>query len=185
MLRTEAGTEAVIDLLLAEPTEIWRELARAVGQIGPTALMPLAARMGRQGDRATPATRERAAWAMAHICVRGGRPAVETLAGGASVVAPIAAQALELMAPAARDDLRGTGTGREVTVNRAFSRRFFEALGQGGLRAAATAELEALDASGPMELLDDDDLILDAAAEVPEIAEIDENELDESDLIDA
>ncbi|MCA9676239.1 MAG: hypothetical protein KC464_14465, partial [Myxococcales bacterium] len=44
MLRTEAGTEAVIDLLLSEPTEIWRELARAVGQVGPAALMPLAAR---------------------------------------------------------------------------------------------------------------------------------------------
>jgi hypothetical protein len=83
------------------------------------------------------------------------------------------------MAPAARDDLRGTGTGREVTVNRAFSRRFFEALGQGGLRAAANAELEALDASGPMEMLDEADLIDDGASEV------DEDELDESDLIDA
>ena len=65
---------------------------------------------------------------------------------------------------------------QSVTVNRAFSRRFFEALGQGGLRAAANAELEALDASGPMELLDESDLL--------DEAEDDEAELDESDLIE-
>jgi hypothetical protein len=179
MLRTEEGTEAVIDLLLSEPTEIWRELARVVGQIGPPALMPLAAHLGRLGDRASAAQRERVAWAMAHIGVRGGRAAVETMSGGASVVAPVARHALDLMAPAARDDLRGTGPGREVTVNRAFSRRFFEALGQGGLQAVATVELEALEASGPMELLDEADLV-DADAEDGE-----DEELDESDLIEA
>jgi hypothetical protein len=118
------------------------------------------------------------AWAMAHVGVRGGRGAIETLAGGGSVVAPVARQALELMAPAARDDLRGTGPGREITVNRAFSRRFFEALGQGGLRAVASVELEALDASGPMELLDEADLI-DVGGDGE-----DEAELDESDLIE-
>jgi hypothetical protein len=135
--------------------------------------------MGRLGDRATPGIRERVAWAMAHIGVRGGRGAVETLSGGSSVVAPVARQALDLMAPAAQDDLRGTGPGREVTVNRAFSRKFFEALGQGGLKAAATAELEALDASSPMELLDEADLI-DVDGDAGE-----DEELDESDLMDA
>ena len=180
MLRTESGTEAVIELMLSEPTEIWRELARAVGQIGPQALMPLAARMGRLGSGAAPAVRERVAWAMAHIGVRGGKGAVETLSTGASVVAPVARHALDLMAPAARDDLRGTGPGREVTVNRAFSRKFFEALGQGGLQAAATAELEALDASSPMELLDEADLI-----DVDGDDGGEDEELDESDLIDA
>lgn len=165
MLRTEAGTEAVIDLLLSEPTEIWRELARAVGQIGPPALMPLAARMGRLGQTADAPTRERVAWAMAHIGVRGARGAVETLAGGASVVAPVARHALELMAPAANDDLRGTGPGKEVTVNRAFSKKFFEAVG--------TRET-LLEASSPFELLDEADLI-----------DEDEDELDESDLIES
>ncbi len=179
MLRTEAGTEAVIDLLLAEPTEIWRELARGVGQVGPTSLMPLAARLGRLGERASTSTKERVAWAMAHVGVRGGRAAVEQLSTGQSVVAPVALQALELMAPAARDDLRGTGSGREVTVNRAFSRRFFEALGHGGLAAAARTELDALDASSPMELLDESDLI-DLDGDEAD----DEAELDEADLIE-
>ncbi|MCE9572076.1 MAG: hypothetical protein K8W52_02855 [Deltaproteobacteria bacterium] len=185
LLRTEAGTESVIDLLLAEPTEIWREVARAVGQVGPGALMPLASRLGRLGPQATASARERIAWAMAHIGVRGGRPAVETLAAGQSVVAPVARTALELMAPAARDDLQvragatgGSSPGRDVTVNRAFSRRFFEAL-ERGLPDLAAEGLEALDASGAMEMLDDADLIdLDDADD-------DSAELDESDLIES
>jgi hypothetical protein len=184
LLRTEAGTESVIDLLLSEPTEIWREVARAVGQVGPGALMPLASRLGRLGPTATASAKERIAWAMAHIGVRGGRPAVETLAAGQSVVAPVARTALELMAPAARDDLQvragataGSSPGRDVTVNRAFSRRFFEAL-ERGLPDLAAEGLEALDASGAMEMLDEHDLIdLDDADE-------DSAELDERDLIE-
>jgi|GEM_PF-1230401 len=179
LLRTEDGTQAVIDLLLNEPTEIWREVARAIGQVGPTGLMPLASNFGRLGERATPQASERVAWAMAHIAVRGGKAAIEMMANGQSAVAPVAKHALELHASAARDQVRvrpgadGSQAGRDVTVNRAFSRRFFEALEQ-GLPDAAHAGLEALDASSPMELLDEADLI-----EEDEEAE----QLDESDLI--
>ena len=55
----------------------------------------------------------------------GGKTAVETLAGGHSAVAPVARMALERLEPAARDDVSGKLPVREVTVNRAFSRRFF------------------------------------------------------------
>jgi len=178
LLRSEDGTQAVIDLLMTEPTEIWREVARAIGQVGPTALLPLASTYGRLGQTATPSTAERVAWAMAHVAVRGGKAAVETMAGGQSVVAPVAKHALELHASAANDQVRvrpgpdGSQPGRDVTVNRAFSRRFFEALEQ-GMPDAGQAGLVDLDASGPMELLDEADLI----------DEDDEAELDESDLI--
>jgi hypothetical protein len=121
---------------------------------------------------------------MAHVAVRGGKAAVETMAGGHSVVARVAKQALELHGSAARDHVRvrpgasgqaeGSQTGRDVTVNRAFSRRFFEALDQ-GLPDAGQPGLIDLEASGPMEVLDEVDLI-------PEDEEGDE-ELDESDLI--
>jgi hypothetical protein len=180
LLRTEAGTQAVIELLLNEPTEIWREVARAIGQVGPTGLIPLASNYSRLGERLTPQHAERVAWAMAHIAVRGGKAAVETMAGGASVVAPVAKHALELHASAARDqtsvrpNANGSQAGRDVTVNRAFSRRFFEALEQ-GLPEAGAAALEDLDASSPMELLDDADLVEDTDDE--------EAELDEADLI--
>ena len=179
LLRDEEGTQAVIDLLLSEPTEIWREVARAIGQVGPSGLMPLASNYGRLGERATPQAEERVAWAMAHIAVRGGKAAVETMAHGQSVVAPVAKHALELHASAAKDQTsvrpgaNGSQVGKDVTVNRAFSRRFFEAL-EAGLPDAGQAGLEALDESRPMELLDEADLIDDDEEEA---------ELDESDLI--
>lgn len=176
LLRSEEGTHAVVELLLSEPTEIWREIARAIGQIGPTALMPLAAHVGRLGDAITPATQERVAWAMAHVGVRGGKSALEQMAAGQSVMAPIARQALELLDNAARDEVRvrpGPEAGRDVTVNRAFSRRFFEAL-EADRPDIAQAALHDLEASGPLELLDEADLIVE---------EEEEAELDESDLI--
>ena len=146
--------------------EVWREVARAIGQVGPTALLPLASTYGRLGDKATPAVEERVSWAMAHVAVRGGKAAVETMAGGQSVVAPVAKHALELHASAAKDQTRvrpgaeGSQAGRDVTVNRAFSRKFFESLEQ-GIPDAGQAGLEALDASSPMEVLDEADVILD------------------------
>lgn len=152
--------------------------------------MPLAARLGRMGDGAGAAERERIAWAMAHVGVRGGRAAVATLASGHSPVAAVAAMALERVEPAARDDVHGRGPAREVTVNRAFSRRFFEAL-ERGLPEVAAGELEALDASGPMEMLDEADLLddVDLLAEA-DLADGDgdggdgtEDELDEADLL--
>lgn len=178
LLRTEDGTQAVIDLLLSEPTEIWREVARAIGQVGQSALLPLAATYGRLGERANPSTAERVAWAMAHIAVRGGKAAVEAMARGESVVAPVARQALQLHGSAANDHVRlrpgadGSQPGRDVTVNRAFSKRFFEAL-EAGIPDAGQAGLVDLEASGPMEMLDESDLIDDD----------EEAELDESDLI--
>lgn len=181
LLRTEEGTEAVVDALLSEPTEIWREIARAVGHVGPPALMPLAARLGRLGDRASASDRERIAWAMAHVGVRGGKAAVATLAAGQSAVAPVARMALDRIEPAADDDVSARAPVREVTVNRAFSRRFFEAL-ERGLPEVGKGELAALDASAPMELLDDGDLVLDPDDDAVE-DELD-GELDESDLVD-
>lgn len=185
MLRTEDGTQAVIDLLLAEPTEIWREVARAVGQVGPNALMPLASTVGRLGDRLGAPQQDRVAWAMAHVGVRGGRMAMEAMAAGHSIVAPIAKKAIELLASAQHDhtSVRPGANGsqhRDVTVNRAFSRRFFEALEQ-GVPEEGGAALANMDRSSPMETLDESDLIEEEAEDAP--GDGDAEALDESDLI--
>ena len=185
MLRTEDGTQAVIDLLLAEPTEIWREVARAVGQVGPNALMPLASTVGRLGERLGTPQQDRVAWAMAHVGVRGGRMAMEAMAAGHSIVAPIAKKAIELLASAQHDhtSVRPGGSGsqhRDVTVNRAFSRRFFEALEQ-GIPEEGGAALANMDRSSPMETLDESDLIEEVADDAP--GDGDAEALDESDLI--
>ena len=172
LLRDEDGTHAVIQLLFDEPTEIWREIARAIGQIGPTALMPLASHVARLGDR-LPQVSERIAWAMAHIGVRGGKTALDQMAAGQSIMAPLAKHALSLLEHASRDEIRVRAgePSKDVTVNRAFSRRFFEAL-ESDRPDIAAAALHDLDASSPQEL-DDADLIV----------EEEEAELDESDLI--
>lgn len=135
LLRTPDATEAVIDLLLSEPSELWREIARAIGHIGIAALAALAHRYQNPGAHADTAE-ARIVWAMAHIGVRGGKQAIAAMAEQASIVAPLAAKALTLLALAASDqvDARRGATPprseRDLTVNQAFSRQFFEALEQ-------------------------------------------------------
>jgi hypothetical protein len=113
---------------------------------------------------------------MAHVGVRGGKAALDQMAAGQSIMAPIARKALELHSNAARDEVRVRPgqASKDVTVNRAFSRRFFEAL-EADRPDVAQAALHDLDASGPLEVLDDADLI--------EEEDDEEAELDESDLI--
>jgi hypothetical protein len=171
VLRAPAGIQAVIELLLTEPTEIWREIARAIGRIGAAALPPLASELGRLGPSAERAIVHRAEVALAHVAVRGGRGAVAAMAGGHSVVAPVAQRALRRCAAAARPDAPPAGLGSEpdVSVNRTFSRRFFEAL-ELAVPEVARVEIALLDRPAIGRL--DDPLLLD-----------EDEELDEADLL--
>ena len=81
---------------------------------------------------------------------------------------------MERQVAAAQDDVAlREGPARDVTVNRAFSRHFLEAA-SGGSDGVAIA---GVDASGPAELLDDADLLIDVEDDLAA------DELDESDLI--
>jgi HEAT repeat protein len=125
VMKSEAGVEAVCDLLLDEPTEIWREVARALGETGAAAVMPLAARLAQRPQRA----RERVAWALAHIAARNTRRPIETLAAGRdATAAAVARRALELVEEG--DDLEPPDDEptHDQTFNRTFSRRFFESV---------------------------------------------------------
>ncbi len=110
--------------------------------------------------------------------MRGGKAPLEALAAGHSVIAPVCAagrSTLGVDSYAANDHtlVRSSGSGnppRDVTVNRAFSRRFFEALDQAA--PASGSALAQREMSSPMETLDEADLIAE-----------DEEALDESDLI--
>jgi len=172
VLRSEVGLEACCDLLLDEPTEIWREVARALGESGEGAVLPLAARLAQR----PPSTHERAAWAMAHIAARGGKRLIDALAAGRDpVAAGVARHALELMDLARSDHLqvRGERVPRDQTVNRAFSRQFFAAMSAEPTQGGPTA-----DGSGSALLLLDESDVLEAM-------DVDEGEaeLDEKDLI--
>lgn len=132
LLHADDATQAIIELLFSEPTELWREIARAVGRVGTPALIPLASQVGALGEGGA-ALHDRVAWAMAHIGARGGSPALATMAAGQSVVAPIATKALALVPLASDDRLRDPESAsgdREASVNHAFSRRFFDAIEQ-------------------------------------------------------
>lgn len=171
-LAADDGLEPVCDLLLSEPTEIWKEVARAIGEFGPAAVMPLVARLAGQPDHA----RERVAWALAHLASRGERGDIEALSRSRDAVAAgVARHALEL-ADLARSDNRSIWSprpgGREHTVKRAFSRRVLEALPSCSQRPGDSGEL-----SGPAMMLSEADLL--------EAAELDDDiePLDESDLL--
>ncbi|HEU5055614.1 MAG TPA: hypothetical protein VFU21_03790, partial [Kofleriaceae bacterium] len=169
VLKSEVGLEACCDLLLDEPTEIWREVARALGESGEAAVLPLAARLAQRPS----STHERAAWAMAHIAARGGKRAIEVLAGGRDPVASgVARHALELTDLAKSDHLqvRGERMPRDQTVNRAFSRQFFSAM---AVEPAAIGS--GVDVSGSMLLLDESDVL--EAMDVDDEAELDEKDL--------
>ncbi len=126
MLGTEEAVEALSDAVVTEPTDIWTEIARAIGEVGPPAVMSVVSRLRGRSEDARP----RVAWALAHIAGRGGRQPVQTLAQGRDpVAAEVARSALELVDRAQGDDaaVRGEATPRDQTVNRAFSRKFFQA----------------------------------------------------------
>jgi nucleoside-diphosphate-sugar epimerase len=158
---------------VSEPTDVWREVARAIGEVGGGAVMSLAARL-RDNPRepVSAEKRERVAWALAHIAARGAEATVESLAAGRdAVVAAAARRAVELANTAALNDaeVKAGDAPRDQTVNRAFSRRFFEAMRGTGVRPISRA------AAG----FDDDGEVLDDS----EIIEDDEELLDEDDLI--
>src|SRR5262249_53962705 len=109
--------------------ELWHEIARAIGQIGTSALVSLVREITDQ----RPGSDERIASAMAHVAANGGAPAVTAMAAADSIVAPIASKALELLAldagaRSAEPDAAGSRAERDLSVNHAFSRQFFEAL---------------------------------------------------------
>lgn len=174
VLRGEAGLEAICDLLIEEPTEIWREVARALGESGAAAVMPLVSRL--VGKRIE--ARERVAWALAHIAARGGRRPIETVAAGRDAAAAgVARHALELADAAGTDNrqVRSEPPPRDQTVNRAFSRQFFAAMAAD----PAAPAIAPVDTSAPAMLLDESDVLESVDLD----GEGDESELDERDLI--
>jgi HEAT repeat protein len=165
VVKSAEGIEPLCDLLLAEPTEVWKEVARAVGELGGGAVLPLAARL----RESAPDQRERVAWALAHVAGKGGRGAVESLAAGRDATAAgVARRALDRADEARSSDaeVRSASGGGETTVNRAFSRRFFEAL-------AAGRPLAGADLSGEVQLLDDADLLEDGEGDGEELLDDD------------
>jgi hypothetical protein len=175
VLKSGDGIEPLCDLLLAEPTDVWREVSRAIGELGGGAVMSLAARL----RETPPEQNERVAWALAHVAGRGARAPVEALAGGRDErAAQVARRALALVPGAVESDAevrgpRTPGSTTEHTVNRAFSRRFFEAL----------ANDDAATVGGDPMTLDDADVVEDRSGRPGLGQGTSEEELGDEDLL--
>jgi hypothetical protein len=150
-LQTPMAIDALVRLLFAEPTEIWTEIARAIGDVGVGAVMPLAARVREvEGEE-----RERIVQALAHVVSRdaalpGSRAAVEALATGRDALVATAARRALVLAPEVHNAHEAVRSERrEQTLVRAFTRRFYDAFDNGDTGEhdieLDPAELEALD----------------------------------------
>jgi hypothetical protein len=130
-------------LLVEEPTEIWREVARAVGDLGAPAIAPLLGRLALARSDA----RERLVRALAHVARQSGPEPLEALVAGPTPhFREAARRALTLEDEVRRGDAEVRGEahaqGGDQTAVRAFSRRFFDLLG--GTLELSEADLEEL-----------------------------------------
>ena len=190
-MRSEDALESLIDMLLSEPTNVWREAARALGDMGPQAIGALIS-----GVKAADGEgRERIAWGLAQVAISDdGNAEVEAMSKGKNTrLARVASRALELFTQVVQndDEVRGIKPLTESTIVRSFSRRFYESM-QGEVSELDEDDIleEALDvgdnteaeiAIGEMDAMDDD------PAE-----ELDENDIleeevtvSEEDIVDA
>lgn len=148
-LKTPLAIDALVKMLTTEPTEIWPEVARALGDVGAAAVTPLSA-MVREVDIEE---RDRIVEALAHAVAHGGpaaQRAVEALAGGRDgLVATAAQRALARVAQVRAADARLRRSQSEATVVSGFSRRFYDVLagasGDSGAVELSPADLEEVD----------------------------------------
>jgi hypothetical protein len=163
-LGTPAAVDALCQLLVSEPTEIWSEVGRALGDVGAPAVAPLG-RLVREVDLDE---RDRVVEALAHIAARAdkaARQAVEALAGGRdTLVASAAQRALARVAEVRAADAELRRSQQEGTVVRGFSRRFYDVLGGAsgdtGAIELSPDELEAVEDEEVSEFEGDDDQIV-------------------------
>ena len=176
-LGSPLAVDALVRLLFDEPTEIWTEVARAIGDLGAPAVSPLCARLREvEGDE-----RERVVHALAHISARVGagqpaaRAAVEALATGRdALVANVARRALVLAPEVLNAHEQVRAPQREQTLVRAFTRRFYDIL---------TGEKTVVTDDDEVSELDEDDLV--AFETAPDEADGIDAQPGEADGIDA
>ncbi len=102
ILRSAPAMEALVDCLLTEPTGIWREVARVLGEMGKNTVMSLASRL----RTASGEGRERIAWALAHVAV---------VSEDEDLLRDLARSADEVMAAVARKAADLVGEAREAS----------------------------------------------------------------------
>lgn len=155
-LGDDQSAEELVELLLDEPTEIWMEVAQGLGDVGPGALMAVAAHIRHASGQQW----ERLSHAMAAIAYESGErdPLVELSGSRDKDAAKVARRALDILSERRleEDAVEDNLPPREKPTL-FFSRRFFDA------RAKGEAEL------GEEDILEEEDIVQngDVMAEEP------------------
>ena len=152
LARDRRAIDPLAALLGTEPTPVWVDVARALGNFGPRVVGPLCALLRGAAPEAKEALGQRVARTFAELVVSdgdapggAGRLAVENLLEVADpTVSSAARRALATLADV-RGEARGTGGGADDREIRRFSTRAYEAI--------TTPEL---DADGDIEVVGDD-----------------------------
>jgi hypothetical protein len=143
---SERASEALGEALVDEPTALWREIARALGWTGGRSLRFLLSR----AREASQESRERIAWALAHVVVRQGDAMLRRTAVAGGPGGQVARRAIELAARARVDDPRaGSDTASAGSVTASLTRAFLDHLPRGvAARLAPPAGAEPPGVSG-------------------------------------
>ncbi len=158
-LATRKSTDALAQLLCEEPTEIWGEVARAIGDVGEASIASLAAQLGQLRGDATdgsvPLTvkerYDRIVRALAHVA-RRAQPAVELAKKGRDAkLARACTEALAMREGLEHADAALRRGSAEHTVVRGFSRRFYDGLRGDGDQEAGE-QRPAPEGTGSIEL---------------------------------
>jgi len=152
LARDRRAIDPLVALLGTEPTPVWVDVARALGNFGPRVVEPLCALLRGAAPEAKETVGQRVARTFAELVVSDGdapggadRLAVENLLEVADpTVSSAARRALATLADV-RGEARGTGGGADDREIRRFSTRAYEAI--------TTPEL---DADGDIEVVGDD-----------------------------
>ncbi len=124
-LRLRRSVTPLVHLLVSEPSEVWREVARVLGGLGSSAMRAVA-----RAARDPRGQEERIALALAHLALGGEREAVERLAQDADPsLAALGRRGLRLVetARAQRDAIEGEGEEPRDPVL-SFGRKLHRAL---------------------------------------------------------
>jgi hypothetical protein len=185
---SEAPVAPLLEMLLREPTRIWMEAARAIGDLGTLALPAVMEAV----EKADGEGRERLAWALAHIALDDdGRAAVREQFGESTVAGSkkIAWRALQMVDYVRQNDeeVRGQKPLTDHTIVRRFTRRFFESMGDD--KVNELSEDDILEQAEDAEDIDDGDIlsadILDSRDDLPRSLVVDESvEVSETDILE-
>lgn len=151
-LKHPSANSALVKILTQEPTRIWIEVARALGDIGASAIPVLLGAIPDSGGE----ERERIARALAHIRLTSeGSESLSALeSNDHPTLHKVVERSLEVLEHVRANDAEvRAGRSSDQTIVRAFTRNFYASLG------GDISELDDEDILEQEELLTDDDIV--------------------------